>query len=604
MKNVFRLLTVLILVAVMLLAICACDGNSGDTSAHAHNYVAKIVKPTCQQQGYTLFFCECGDEYQDGFVDTVDHEWSDFTDECIYCGVSNSTHIHRWVNATCTEPAHCRTCDATAGSPSGHTMVSVNGCEGTSKCSKCTYTSEESIGHILDKWNIGDDGEIYRPCRNCDYIETSACDHRFAIDDSGWYAKYVCFRCSASIDQTEVLRFVITDDESTGEYAVTIESKIKSIDCFINAGRLSNYETVVESNTYPYSYVDDSLITEVIIGEGIYTFTDLGLFSTATLKLTIGNSVEVIKTNSLRTMSKIRSIYFEGDLPKLEKDALWIGNVAMDDWPYDGITATVYYHRGANGFAKYGRKIQGFKLVCIEDEAPVMPDMSMSEFAVKTSYKSMEIALEMFKKSEVSEYGFLDLMPTCSIEKYQDIKDFAIELTKDADTDYEKAQIIFNWIVQNIEYDDKYLVAPVDVVFEDRRAVCAGYVLLMKDMLSAVGINSYYIHGISFFGSTATVEQVVVYGEHSTDAENHAWIVCYLDGEAVICDPTWGDFDITPEELSMTGRAATSIEGITLNPDEIDPWLYEEICYYDDGEVYVMYSGELAALGGKGINYN
>ena len=41
-----------------------------------------------------------------------------FSDECPYCGAKR--HVHRWREATCTEPKTCKRCGATDGEPLGH----------------------------------------------------------------------------------------------------------------------------------------------------------------------------------------------------------------------------------------------------------------------------------------------------------------------------------------------------------------------------------------------------------------------------------------------------------------------------------------------------
>lgn len=75
---------------------------------HAHNYDNIITPPTCTEQGYTTYTCECGDTYIDDFVDENGHShetvitpptcteqgYTTYTCEC------GDTYINDYVNAT------------------------------------------------------------------------------------------------------------------------------------------------------------------------------------------------------------------------------------------------------------------------------------------------------------------------------------------------------------------------------------------------------------------------------------------------------------------------------------------------------------------------
>ena len=44
-------------------------------NTHTHSYTASVVTPTCTEQGYTTYICECGDSYKDDYVDALGHEF-------------------------------------------------------------------------------------------------------------------------------------------------------------------------------------------------------------------------------------------------------------------------------------------------------------------------------------------------------------------------------------------------------------------------------------------------------------------------------------------------------------------------------------------------
>ena len=58
------------LLCALLLSLCAC----ADGTAHVHEYSSSRVDPGCENGGYTVYRCKCGDEYIDDFTDPLGHE--------------------------------------------------------------------------------------------------------------------------------------------------------------------------------------------------------------------------------------------------------------------------------------------------------------------------------------------------------------------------------------------------------------------------------------------------------------------------------------------------------------------------------------------------
>jgi uncharacterized protein YkwD len=44
---------------------------------HSHSYEETIIKPTCTEQGYTLYECKCGDSYKENYTE-ASHSWTDW----------------------------------------------------------------------------------------------------------------------------------------------------------------------------------------------------------------------------------------------------------------------------------------------------------------------------------------------------------------------------------------------------------------------------------------------------------------------------------------------------------------------------------------------
>ena len=47
------------------------------TGCHKHNYIQTVVEPTCTEQGYIKYTCECEDTYNDNYVDALGHTFVD-----------------------------------------------------------------------------------------------------------------------------------------------------------------------------------------------------------------------------------------------------------------------------------------------------------------------------------------------------------------------------------------------------------------------------------------------------------------------------------------------------------------------------------------------
>lgn len=77
------------------------ESNGYTFEAHSHSYVKKVIAPTCTSRGYTINYCECGDEFIDNYTSLAPH----------------TEVIDKAVPATCfatglTEGKHCSVCGA------------------------------------------------------------------------------------------------------------------------------------------------------------------------------------------------------------------------------------------------------------------------------------------------------------------------------------------------------------------------------------------------------------------------------------------------------------------------------------------------------------
>ena len=107
---------------------CAC----GVELPHEHSYEAVVTAPTCTEEGYTTYTCECGDTYVDNKVDALGHTFVDGSCACGAADPNYEAHVHSY-EAVVTAP----TCTAT-----GYTTY-------TCACGD-TYTADETevVPHV------------------------------------------------------------------------------------------------------------------------------------------------------------------------------------------------------------------------------------------------------------------------------------------------------------------------------------------------------------------------------------------------------------------------------------------------------------------------
>jgi hypothetical protein len=120
----------------------------------------------------------------------------------------------------------------------------------------------------------------------------------------------------------------------------------------------------------------------------------------------------------------------------------------------------------------------------------------------------------------------------------KDIDLLSEQLTKSCVSDSEKVAVIYHWITNNIAYDYKKIKSkkPIDYqspenVLKTQKAICGGYVELMKLMLEKVSIKSEYIEGYTRMYDLDSTKILI--------EADHAWIAFNIDDKWYLADPTW-----------------------------------------------------------------
>lgn len=573
-KTVLRLVVVFAVLLTFVGILASC-------SNHVCVYeVSSQSKATCQNDGVDLYKCmSCGDSYtkevkaselyhlmgEENILHTASCETDDtLVSYCLYgCGYKKER--------------------ADVGTRYGHNygdFISKDGETMVSSCSKCDSFEEKPVPektHTLSL--LKGDSTSYS---ETDLFKCETCEVKFEIDD--------------------VLKFEISN--ASQGYSVKISSKIQTVQ--LTTVGLSAIKPSLNSTydgEFNYETVEDIAknASELIIGENISKIYDLFHFETIR-RVTIDEDVTFLASKTFVSCALLSEIYMEGDCPEHEESTFFVASRELDSENKTGLySPTVYYKDGKKGYS--GIKLQGCTLLAVGEIIPEVPQMSIDEYSNKAAEKAEEYA-EYFLKALAQSESKLHLLPYASLENYAPIYTLANELTKNLTSEKEKTKAIFDWITKNITYDLGAQYYPVERVFEEKRAVCNGYVLLMHDMLAAVGITSAYTHGISTAEITdrLTVEEMLN-GSYNEYNKGHAWIYIYADGGLVLCDPTWNEFDITTEHLA-TNRLTTGFYGITVAPDEIDPRCYKEYILYENNELIYLLDGKLTQFSSNSLVFN
>jgi len=202
--------------------------TTGDNdTGHEHSYTSEVTAPTCTEQGYTTYSCDCGDSYVDDYVDATGHSYT--------------TTV---IAPTCTEQ--------------GYTQ---------STCS-CGFlyidNFVDATGHSFGDWyetkkpTLLADGEDRRDCSRCDYYETQVKEKLESIsgtcgDGLSWILKDWVLTISGEGSMAD---YTLSDPPLWQEYNAHIKEVV-----------IENTVTSIGS----YAFYRCTGLTEIIIPESICT---------------------------------------------------------------------------------------------------------------------------------------------------------------------------------------------------------------------------------------------------------------------------------------------------------------------------------------------
>ena len=366
----------------------------------------------------------------------------------------------------------------------------------------------------------------------------------------------------------------------------------------------ANFESILLSTGFDATAFDNvsivgtpipfSELEKLVFGKNVTKIISCGYDSPALKEVVFSSDVSYIGEKAFWCSINLERLCFEGDAPEIDESAFLINGQP---------SVYVVPKQGALGFD--GISFGGADILreWLEYDAESVFALTLSKYAVKAADSAEKLALDilkLYKDKGHLEFAFIPY--TADMSEYRIIKDFTLELTKNCSTEKEKIDTVYNWIISNVVYDDNALKYEPYDVFTKKKAVCAGYVTLMYDMLSALDIVSFYTRGSTLFGNTLQVRDIF---QNAEDISSHAWLTIILsDGTVTYYDPTWGVSnaeayrDMTKAELAS--HAVTfELDGLEVIIAGASYKMYEHTyCtvefLYEDGYIYASYGGKLS----------
>ncbi len=127
---------------------------------------------------------------------------------------------------------------------------------------------------------------------------------------------------------------------------------------------------------------------------------------------------------------------------------------------------------------------------------------------------------------------------------------------------FQRAKYIYEVLGKGIEYnynrEDYKTQRPSSLSgILDRKAICAGYALIYKEMMDRQGIQCDYVRGIG-------------YNLNRTSSEKHAWNVLTINGQSFAVDLTWDSANLRKgeKELQYFGDDHRFFERHEIDSDE------------------------------------
>ena len=222
---------------------CSVCGEKEERDAeieHKHNYVATVIEPGCTTRGYTEYKCDCGEGYEDLYINPTGHSYGDWTASeeegkeervCSACGDKEERdaegHQHKYsykiTKPSCTE--------------AGFTTYTCN----CGESYKDDYV--EAIGHdekvrVIKAATCEETGEAEYECVRCGEKRTDVLptiDHEFHGDSCTYCGNPAAYEEKVNINYRKIK--IVLD----GEEIIPCDGAGKTVEPFIMSSSGTTY---------------------------------------------------------------------------------------------------------------------------------------------------------------------------------------------------------------------------------------------------------------------------------------------------------------------------------------------------------------------------
>lgn len=201
-KGLRRVFSMLFLIMLACFTLAACEPKAPpEEEGHTHSYSEQVVAPTCTEDGYTVFTCECGDTYDGNTVTKLGHSFTAYTSnndaDCLNDGTETATCDREGCSETDTRDVlgsalghdfdggtfvkdvnnhwkKCSRCEAEdTANKVGHSGGTAT-CTAKAKCADCGEEYGAFSSHDFTNGEIKFNGEYHwKKCANCVVEDTS-----------------------------------------------------------------------------------------------------------------------------------------------------------------------------------------------------------------------------------------------------------------------------------------------------------------------------------------------------------------------------------------------------------------------------------------------
>ena len=328
--------------------------------AKGHSHFGEVIEPTCLEQGYTTYTCECGDSYVEDYVDALGHAQAadatctedSFCERCGELMSSKNGHIPG-EEATCTSAQYCVVCNSELSPIKDHEYVAdvipptcTNGgytvytcqcgdtyendytyqlehlpsgktlCTEESVCTRCGEVMEEATEHSLGEWIV--DRELTESADGIRHNTCTVCNERieeqysYSQDlfyeelEDGTYAVHI-YQCKDSL--------IIIPSEHEGKIVSAI-----GVNGFGYQPQLKKViipDTVKTIGEMAFSNCEN--LESVIMGNGVTTIGSIAFYACHKLvSIELSSNVNVIEESAFALCTGLTSVKLGNSLQKIE----------------------------------------------------------------------------------------------------------------------------------------------------------------------------------------------------------------------------------------------------------------------------------------------